>query len=105
MPAEKPLDPVGEPEATGKRCETLAAGGTTTLSARFVHHSLEHYLEQISRARRTPVETGRRSEAMIVDATSDVYYYSRQVNLNAVLSSSSAVRGRAARRRASEPVE
>jgi hypothetical protein len=25
----------------------MAAGGTTTLSARFVHHSLEHYLEQI----------------------------------------------------------
>ena len=24
-----------------------AAGGTTTLSARFVHHSLEHYLEQL----------------------------------------------------------
>ena len=25
----------------------VAAGGTTTLSARFVHHSLEHYLDQI----------------------------------------------------------
>jgi len=25
----------------------MAAGGTTTLSARFVHHSLEHYLEQL----------------------------------------------------------
>jgi hypothetical protein len=25
----------------------LAAGGTTTLSARFVHHSFEHYLEQL----------------------------------------------------------
>jgi len=47
MPAEKPLDPVGEPEATREILRTLAAGGTTTLSARFVHHSLAHYLEQI----------------------------------------------------------
>ena len=27
--------------------QTIAAAGTTTLSARFIHHSLEHYLEQI----------------------------------------------------------
>ena len=25
----------------------MAAAGTTTLSARFIHHSFEHYLEQI----------------------------------------------------------
>ena len=47
MPAENPLDPVGEPEATREILETMAAGGTTTLSARFMHHSLAHYLEQI----------------------------------------------------------
>ncbi len=47
MPAEKPLDPVGEPEATRETLKTLAAGGTTILSARFIHHSLAHYLEQI----------------------------------------------------------
>jgi probable F420-dependent oxidoreductase len=47
MPAERPLDPVGEPEATREVLRALAAGGTTTLSARFVHHSLEHYLEQL----------------------------------------------------------
>ena len=47
MPAEHPLDPVGEPAATKDTLETMAAGGTTTLSARFVHHSLEHYLEQL----------------------------------------------------------
>jgi probable F420-dependent oxidoreductase len=47
MAADKPLDPVGEPQATTETLETLAAGGTTTLSARFVHHSLEHYLEQL----------------------------------------------------------
>jgi len=47
MPAEHSLDPVGEPAATKDTLETMAAGGTTTLSARFVHHSLEHYLEQL----------------------------------------------------------
>lgn len=47
MPAEQPLDPVGQPEVTRNVLRTLAAGGTTTLSARFVHHSLDHYLEQL----------------------------------------------------------
>jgi len=47
MPAENPLDPVGDPEATRDILKTMAAGGTTTLSARFVHNSLAHYLEQI----------------------------------------------------------
>jgi probable F420-dependent oxidoreductase len=47
LPAERPLDPMGNPEATMEVLATMAAGGTTTLSARFIHHSLEHYLEQI----------------------------------------------------------
>ncbi len=47
MPAARALDPVGEPEATKETLEALAAGGTTILSARFIHHSLEHYLEQV----------------------------------------------------------
>lgn len=47
MPAAQPLDPVGEPEATKETLVALAAGGTTILSARFIHHSLEHYLEQV----------------------------------------------------------
>ena len=47
MPAEEPLDPVGEPQATVETLERMAKGGTTILSARFIHHSLEHYLEQI----------------------------------------------------------
>jgi probable F420-dependent oxidoreductase len=47
MPAEQPLDPVGQPERTRETLASLAAGGTTMLSARFVHHSLEHYLEQL----------------------------------------------------------
>ena len=47
MPAEQPLDPVGNREAAKKTLRDLADGGTTTLSARFVHHSLQHYLEQL----------------------------------------------------------
>jgi len=47
MPADHPLDPVGKPDATSETLRALAAGGTTTLSARFVHHSLQHYLEQL----------------------------------------------------------
>lgn len=47
MPAEQPLNPAGEPQETLDTLERMAAGGTTTLSARFVHHSLEHYLEQV----------------------------------------------------------
>ena len=47
MPAERPLDPAGKPEATRETLRELAAGGATTLSARFIHHSLQHYLEQL----------------------------------------------------------
>lgn len=47
MPAERPLDPVGEPHKTREALGALEAGGTTTLSARFVHRSLAHYLEQL----------------------------------------------------------
>lgn len=47
MPADRPLDPVGEPAATKEILGVMAAGGTTIVSARFVHHSLEHYLEQL----------------------------------------------------------
>jgi len=38
---------VKEPAFTKETLQTIAAAGTTTVSARFIHHSLEHYLEQI----------------------------------------------------------
>ena len=47
LPAERPLDPVGRPEAAKETLEKMAAAGTTTLFAYFTHTSLEHYLEQI----------------------------------------------------------
>ena len=47
LPADRPLDPINEPEQTAETLHTMAAEGTTTVSARFIHQSLEHYLEQI----------------------------------------------------------
>jgi probable F420-dependent oxidoreductase len=47
LPAERPLDPLKEPEMTRNILQAMAAAGTTTVSARFIHHSFEHYLEQI----------------------------------------------------------
>ena len=47
LPADRALDPVGEPGLTQETLGIMAAAGTTVLSARFVHRSLEHYLEQI----------------------------------------------------------
>lgn len=47
LPADRPLDPVDNPEATRETLRAMADAGTTIVSARFVHRSLEHYLEQI----------------------------------------------------------
>jgi probable F420-dependent oxidoreductase len=47
LPADKLLDPIGDPEGVKETLQTMAAAGTTTLSARFIHRSLEHYLEQL----------------------------------------------------------
>ena len=47
LPADRPLDPVDHPEATSETLHAMAEAGTTVVSARFIHHSLEHYLEQI----------------------------------------------------------
>lgn len=47
LPADRPLDPTGQPDATAETLAAMKAAGTTTVSARFIHHSFEHYLEQI----------------------------------------------------------
>jgi probable F420-dependent oxidoreductase len=47
LPADQPLDPVGKPDATAETLAAMAAAGTTIVSARFVHDSLQHYLEQL----------------------------------------------------------
>ncbi len=47
LPADRPLDPLGDPDATKETLQSMAAAGATTLSARFIHRSLDHYLDQI----------------------------------------------------------
>jgi probable F420-dependent oxidoreductase len=47
LPADGPLDPVDHPETTRETLQAMADAGSTIVSARFIHHSLEHYLEQI----------------------------------------------------------
>lgn len=45
---ERPLDPLGEPERVSERLHRFRKIGTTMLNVRVVHHSLEHYLEQLA---------------------------------------------------------
>jgi probable F420-dependent oxidoreductase len=46
MPS-RPLDPVGDPRAVEDSLGELAEAGATIVKATFVHHSLDHYLEQL----------------------------------------------------------
>lgn len=43
----RPFDPIGEPQATTDALGRLADAGATIAAAVFVHHSLDHYLEQL----------------------------------------------------------
>lgn len=43
----RPLDPTDRPEAAAEALDELAQAGATIALAHFVHHSLEHYLEQL----------------------------------------------------------
>jgi probable F420-dependent oxidoreductase len=45
---ERPLDPLGEPERVAERLDRFRELGTTILNVRVIHHSLEHYLEQLA---------------------------------------------------------
>ncbi len=48
---EHPFDPGAEPGRVGEAVARLADAGATTLNVRFVHHSLDHYLEQMAAMR------------------------------------------------------
>jgi probable F420-dependent oxidoreductase len=48
---EHPFDPAAEPERVAEAAARLAGAGATTLNVRFVHHSLEHYVEQLAAMR------------------------------------------------------
>lgn len=47
LSADRPLDPMADPDRTHDVMGAMAAVGTTIVSARFIHHSLDHYLEQL----------------------------------------------------------
>jgi probable F420-dependent oxidoreductase len=42
-----PLDPAGDPSGAEARVRALAEVGATMVNARFVHHSVAHYVEQL----------------------------------------------------------
>jgi probable F420-dependent oxidoreductase len=48
---EVPLDPGAEPERVRETVGRLVDAGATSLNVRFVHHSFEHYLEQLAAMR------------------------------------------------------
>jgi len=45
---ERPLDPIGAPDATTARLRELAEAGATGVNVRVVHHSRAHYCEQLA---------------------------------------------------------
>ncbi len=47
LPADRPFDPVKEPGPAQEVLHRMAEVGTTVASATFIHHSVEHYLEQL----------------------------------------------------------
>ncbi len=44
---EPPLDPIGSPDEARASVKTMTAIGATMLNLRFVHHSVDHYLDQL----------------------------------------------------------
>lgn len=47
----RPLDAVGAPEAATDALRSMEAAGATHASLRFVHHSRDHYIEQLTAVR------------------------------------------------------
>ena len=50
---DRPLDPMGEPDRVSEQLARYRDIGATALAARFVHHSLDHYLRAARRPRGT----------------------------------------------------
>jgi hypothetical protein len=44
---ERPLDPAKAPDAAKEALFALGQAGATIVRANFVHHSLQHFLEQL----------------------------------------------------------
>jgi probable F420-dependent oxidoreductase len=48
LPPEQPVDPLGQPTEAMDALAAVAASGATIFAGRFVHYSLQHYLEQLA---------------------------------------------------------
>lgn len=48
LQGERPLDPIGKPDAAVAALRAMRAAGATGVNARFVHGSREHYLDQLA---------------------------------------------------------
>ncbi len=48
LQSQRAFDPGGSPEATAAEVEALCSAGATGLALRFVHHSPDHYIEQLA---------------------------------------------------------
>lgn len=48
LQTERPLDPSAEPAFFAERVAALQAAGATAINFRFIHHSVEHYCEQLA---------------------------------------------------------
>ena len=48
LQTERPLDPLASPQAVGDEVAALRELGATALNVRFVHHSPDHYREQLA---------------------------------------------------------
>jgi probable F420-dependent oxidoreductase len=47
LAADAPLDPIGDVAGTEQALLSLSEAGATVVASRFIHHSLEHFIEQM----------------------------------------------------------
>ena len=48
LQSRRAFDPSGDPDATRVEVDALVDAGATALALRLVHHSPEHYIEQLA---------------------------------------------------------
>ena len=55
LPPARPLDPMGAPDQVMAELALLRSAGATIVKVSLVHHSLEHYLEQLASLAALPI--------------------------------------------------
>lgn len=48
LPPARPLDPISSPERSAEDIEALRSAGATVVNITVIHHSLEHFVEQLA---------------------------------------------------------